>query len=92
MSESEDVRIHDPASKQKEPRPYGERDLENVMKAREWRNWDELIDWLRTEGDKMRGLTPGEVKQMIQDFSQMKEKGEPLPTDPHELYQRVPST
>jgi hypothetical protein len=88
---SEDIRTHDPASKEKEKQPYGENDLRNILSMRQWRDWDELINWVRKEGDNVRGVTPGEAKQMVEDFARLKEKGAPLTTDPHELYQRARS-
>ncbi|MCW2953144.1 MAG: hypothetical protein JWQ48_2314 [Conexibacter sp.] len=46
---------------------------------------------VRKEGDNVRGVTPGEAKQMVEDFARLKEKGAPLTTDPHEHYQRARS-
>jgi hypothetical protein len=88
---SEDVRIHDPASREKEKQPYGEGDVKNIMEGHQWRNWDELISFVREEGDRVRGVTPGEAKQMLEDFQRMKQRGAKLPSDPHELYQMAHS-
>lgn len=89
---SEDIRIHDPYSRQKEKRPYAEADLRNVLSARSnFKDWDQFINWLRKEGDKVRGVTPGELKQMVDDFTRLQQKGAPFTTDPHELYQRARS-
>jgi hypothetical protein len=89
---SEDIKIHDPASREKEKQGYGQRDLENVLNAREFRNWDELISWLREEGDKVRGVTPGELKQMVEDLTHLKERGTPFTTDAAKIYQQARAT
>ena len=86
---SEDIRVHDPASREKEKQDYEQGDLEGVLRAREFRNWDELISWLREEGDELRRLTPGEVKQMVDDLTHLKERGAPFTTDPAELYKQA---
>jgi hypothetical protein len=89
---SEDIKVHDPASKEQEKQPYDERELEKVLRMRQWRNWDEVISWLRDEGDKDRRLTPGEVRQMVEDLNRLKEQSVPLDADPHEIYKRARST
>jgi hypothetical protein len=82
---SDDIKIHDPASRAKD-KQYEESDLEHVLRRREWRGWDELISWLREEGDDDRRLTPGEVKHMVEDLSRLKEKGVQFTNDPQALY------
>jgi hypothetical protein len=87
---SDDIKIHDPASKAKE-KQYEETDLAHVLGRRDWRDWDELISWLREQGDNDRRLTPGEVKHMVEDLSRLKEQGVPFTKDPHTLYQAARS-
>jgi hypothetical protein len=85
---SDDIKIHDPASRATE-KTYEESDLKNVLQRRDWQNWDELISWLREEGDDYRRLTPGEVKHMVQDLSRLKEQGKPFTKDAHQLFQEA---
>jgi hypothetical protein len=85
---SEDIKVHDPASRETE-KDYTESDVESVMRVREWKNWDEVISWLRKEGDNHRRLTPGEVKHMVEDFTRLKEQGVPFTTQPDEVYKRA---
>jgi hypothetical protein len=87
---SEQFNVHDPASRAKE-KQYDESDVKLVLGMREWKNWDELISWLREEGDNYRRLTPGEVKHMVEDFTRLKEQGVQFTTDPHQLFTQARS-
>jgi hypothetical protein len=89
---SDDIKIHDPASREKEKQQYPERDLENVLEGHQFQNWDQFLNYLREEGDKARGVTPGELKQMVEDFSRAKERGKPFTNDPHQLYELAHSS
>jgi hypothetical protein len=89
---SEDIKIHDPASREKEKQDWVQRDLEKIVAERQFKNWDEFISWLREEGDKVRGVTPGELKQMVEDFTRLKERGVPFTTDPAQLYEQAHAT
>jgi uncharacterized Fe-S center protein len=88
---SEDIKIHDPGSRDKEKQGYIQRDLENVLSTRQFRDWDDLLSFLREEGDNVRGVTPGELKQMVEDINRLKEQGAPFTTDAAELYKRARS-
>jgi hypothetical protein len=88
---SEDIRIHDPHSRQKEKQPYADGDVRNVLEGRQFKNWDDFLSFLKQEGDAVRGVTPGELKQMVEDFTRLKEKGAPFTNDWRELYQRARS-
>jgi hypothetical protein len=87
-SMSDDIKTHDPASRATE-KDYTASDVESVMRVRQWRDWDEVISWLREEGDDHRRLTPGEVKHMVEDFTRLKEQGAPFTTDPQQLYEQA---
>ncbi|GAA1795225.1 hypothetical protein HC028_18240 [Planosporangium flavigriseum] len=91
MSEEENIRIHDPASgaTQKE---YDASDLESVLRVREWRNWDEVIQWLRTEGDNHRRLTPGEVRNMVADMERARQRGVQFKPDAQYLWRELKQT
>lgn len=85
---SQDIKVHDPTSRAKDE-DYKEDDVEQVMRKREWRDWDEVISWLREQGDADRRLTPGEVKHMVEDFTRLKEQGVPFTRDAHKLYEQA---
>jgi predicted DNA-binding transcriptional regulator YafY len=88
---SDDIKIHDPHSREKEKQPYADGDVKNVMETRQFHNWDELLSFLKEQGDNVRGVTPGELKQMVEDFTRLKQKGAPFTNDPRELYERARS-
>jgi hypothetical protein len=87
---SDDVKIHDPASRETQ-KQYTESDVESVLREREWRDWNEVISWLREQGDNHRRLTPGEVRAMVEDFTRLKDQGAPFTTDPQEIFKRARS-
>lgn len=82
------MKIHDPASNAME-KDYDVTDIERLMGKREWKGYDEVISWLREEGDADRRFTPGEVRHMIDDFSRMRESGIDFARDPEELHQKL---
>jgi hypothetical protein len=84
----EDIRIDDPASRLTE-KDYERSDLESVMRVREWHNWDELLQWLRKEGDKHRRLTPGEVRHMVEDAERARERGARFEPDADYLWREL---
>jgi hypothetical protein len=86
---SDDIKVHDPSGAKE--KMYEESDLEHVLRRRDWQNWDELISWLREEGDNDRRLTPGEVKHMVQDLNRLKEQGRPFTKDAQDLYKAARS-
>jgi hypothetical protein len=88
---SEDIKVHDPHSREKEKRPYADGDVKNVMEGRQFKNWDDFLEFLKRQGDAVRGVTPGELKQMVEDFTRLKEQGAPFTNDWRELYQRARS-
>ena len=86
----EEIRISDPTSQAME-KDYDESDVEHVLRVRDWRSWDELISWLRAEGDDDNELTPGEVRHMVEDFQRLKERGVEFTTDPITVYNEAKS-
>jgi hypothetical protein len=84
----EKIRTHDPTSRAKE-KDYERSDLESVLRVREWRNWDEMLEWLRNEGDKHRRLTPGEVEHMVEDIERARQRGARFEPDPEHLWREL---
>lgn len=74
VAEQENVEVHDPTSQAKH-KEYDRSDVEHVVGLRDWRDWDELLDWLRQEGDDDNELTPGEVRNLAQDVEAAKQRG-----------------
>jgi len=73
------------APSREQGKPYDASDIEVVMRQGDWRNWDDVIEWLQKEGDNHRRLRTDEVRQMVDDFRRLKEKGKPFTNDPNEL-------
>lgn len=67
-------------------------DIERLMGKRDWKSYDEVISWLKKEGDADRRFTPGEVQYMISDLSQMRDSKQKFIQDPEQLYQKMKSS
>jgi hypothetical protein len=63
-----------------------------VLRVREWRDWDELLEWLRNEGDKHRRLTPGEVRNMVGDIERGRQRGVQFQPDARYLWRELRQT
>lgn len=57
-----------------------------VLAAGDWAGWDDLLDWLRTEGPGVPELSPGALRGIGQDAERACAKGFPFPHDPDYLY------
>ena len=68
---------------------YTESDVEVVMRQGDWKNWDEVIRWLETEGDNHRRLRTDEVQAMIEDFRRLKKERVRFTKDPAEIYRKI---
>ncbi|MFG2054276.1 hypothetical protein ACGFI9_09600 [Micromonospora sp. NPDC048930] len=84
------MKIHDPAS-QAMQKDYDVTDIERLMGKRDWKNYDDVINWLKKEGDEDRRFTPGEVQHMIDDFSRARDKGIDFVHEPEQLYKKLKS-
>jgi hypothetical protein len=85
------MKIHDPAS-QAMQKDYDVTDIERLMGKRDWKNYDDVIKWLKKEGDEDRRFTPGEVQHMIDDFSRARDKGIDFSQEPEQLCKKLKST
>ncbi|MFU8854844.1 hypothetical protein ACNAW0_28335 [Micromonospora sp. SL1-18] len=85
------MKIHDPSS-QAMQKDYEISDIERLMGKKDWKSYDDVINWLKQEGDEDRRFTPGEVQHMIDDFSRIQSKGVAFVHDPEQLYQKLKSS
>ncbi|RZU75552.1 hypothetical protein EV384_4103 [Micromonospora kangleipakensis] len=85
------MKIHDPAS-QATQKDYEISDIERLMGKRDWKNYDEVINWLKKEGDADRRFTPGEVQHMIDDLSRARDKRMDFVRDPEKLHRNLKSS
>lgn len=68
---------------------YDRSDVEHLMRKRDWRDYDQMIAWLRQQGDADNRLTPGEVHHLVDDLSRVKQRGAGFITDPAQLYREL---
>jgi RNA polymerase-interacting CarD/CdnL/TRCF family regulator len=68
---------------------YDASDVQHLLRVKPWRSYDEMIDWLRREGDADNELTPGEVGHLIDDLSRMRQRKKDMISDPNQLYQEL---
>jgi hypothetical protein len=68
---------------------YEQSDVKHLLKIRRWRSYDEIIDWLRREGDADSRLTPSEVGHLVDDLSRLRRRRSEFITDSTRLYQEL---
>jgi hypothetical protein len=68
---------------------YDESDVAQVLRKANPRNFNEMIRWLRQEGDNDRRLTSSEVGKMIEDASKVKARKKEFINDPGRLYREM---
>jgi hypothetical protein len=68
---------------------YEQSDVKHLLKVRRWRGYDEMIDWLRRDGDADSKLTPSEVGHLVDDLSRLRHSGTAFITDPTRLYDEL---
>jgi hypothetical protein len=68
---------------------YDESDVAQVLRKANPRNFNEMIRWLRQEGDNDRRLTSSEVAMMIEDASKVKARKKEFINDPGQLYREM---
>ena len=68
---------------------YDQSDVAQVLRKANPRNFNEMIRWLRQEGDNDRRLTSSEVAKMIEDASKVKARKKEFINDPGQLYREM---
>jgi hypothetical protein len=81
----DNVRVHDPTSRAQD-KDYDQSDVEHLVRVRDWHDWDELLDWLRREGDDDKRLTPGEVRALVRDAERARDRRAPFSLDVDRLW------
>ncbi|HEY8477371.1 MAG TPA: hypothetical protein VIN09_10955 [Chloroflexota bacterium] len=76
-----------PTGRKKMERDYDVSDVEVLFRRGHWRNWNEAIHWLETQGERDNELTPGEVLAMTEDLRKLKQEGTAFTADPHRVYE-----
>jgi hypothetical protein len=68
---------------------YEQSDVKHLLKVRRWHSYDEIIDWLRREGDADSKLTPSEVGHLVDDLSRLRKRRAEFITDSTRLYHEL---
>jgi hypothetical protein len=68
---------------------YDESDVAQVLRKANPQNFDEMLRWLRQQGDNDRRLTASEVEKMADDVSKVKQRKKEFINDPARLYQEM---
>ncbi|WP_199430097.1 hypothetical protein [Qaidamihabitans albus] len=63
------------------PAHYDRSTVAYALSAGPWRDWDELLQWLRGDGPGASGLTPDELRGLRQDAERACERGAPFSGD-----------
>lgn len=70
--------------------PYAVSDVEVVFRRNPGaRDWDDLIEWLREEGEGDNELRADEVNHMIGDFERLKDRGTAFTTDAQRVHDEL---
>jgi hypothetical protein len=51
---------------------YEQGDMKAALQRGDWKNWQDLINWLEKQGEKDNELTPGETVAMVEDLRSVK--------------------
>lgn len=64
-------------------------DVKHLMRLRTWKNYNEMISWLKREGTADSKLTPSEVDFLVADLSRLKQQGTEFISDPARLHEEL---
>ncbi|WP_213457127.1 hypothetical protein [Rhizomonospora bruguierae] len=70
---------------------YEQSDVAHLLRKREWHGYDEMIRWLKQDGDADSRLTPREVSHMVEDLSRLRQRKTRFITEPQQLYRELKS-
>lgn len=68
---------------------YEVSDVKHLMRLRSWKNYNEIISWLKRDGTADSKLTPSEVDFLVADLSRLKQQGTEFITDPARLHDEL---
>lgn len=71
------------------PAGYDRQAVEHLLSVRRWENWNELLEWLRSEGSNDPELEPGELRALRQDAEQASERGAKFTRDSDLLWREL---
>ncbi len=66
---------------------YAVSDVAQILRERDWQDWDELLGWLRDEPiDTPGGLSATDRAELLRDLGRLRDEGRPLIKQAGELY------
>lgn len=86
----DDERLDNPNLNQDED--YEEEDLKHVLNEGDLTSWDDIISWLRNDGLHDNVLSPGKVKNMLDDLIRLKDTEAEYTNDPTEIINLAKAT
>ena len=69
---------------------YAVSDVAQILREREWSDWDELLAWLEQQPAQAdRGLSQRDKDELLRDFAKARDEGVELTQDAGELYRTI---
>ena len=69
---------------------YAVSDVAQVLRAGEWSDWDELLEWLeRKPANAQEGLSERDKSELLRDLRRARDGGHELVREPGELYRLI---
>jgi hypothetical protein len=71
---------------------YAVSDVAQILREREWSDWDELLHWLEKQpANPQEGLSQRDKDELLRDMRQARDDGQELVREPGELYRAIMS-
>ncbi len=71
---------------------YAVSDVAQILREREWNDWDELLHWLEKQpANPQEGLSQRDKDELLRDMRQARDDGQELLKEPGELYRAIMS-
>jgi hypothetical protein len=71
---------------------YAVSDVAQILREREWSDWDELLHWLEKQpANPQEGLSQRDKDELLRDMRQARDDGPELVREPGELYRAIMS-
>ena len=69
---------------------YAVSDVAQILREREWSDWDELLHWLEKQpANPQAGLSQRDKDELLRDMRQARDDGQELVREPGELYRAI---
>jgi hypothetical protein len=69
---------------------YAVSDVAQILREREWSDWNELLAWLEKQpAQPDRGLSQRDKDELLRDFAKARDEGVELTQDAGELYRTI---